>query len=222
MSLSVKMSGENVADLSVATGKNDTEMGSHCQPRNLLIGASKTFTDFSEDLPSAGSTVCPSGAYVRKHNPWLDFSNVPSTSNQPFPTNFTTLPTISFVIPNLNGDMHDGTISQADTWLQNNLGAYIQFVKTNNSLLIMTWDEDDGTNSNHIPTILFGGRSNNALVAVSAVCQSRGHSVRVAAASGFHGEVDYCLSHAGFVECAMITSFHDLALMRSNHFRKAV
>jgi hypothetical protein len=33
MSLSVKMSGENVADLSVAAGKNDTEMGSHCQPR---------------------------------------------------------------------------------------------------------------------------------------------------------------------------------------------
>ena len=29
MSLSVKMSGENVADLSIATGKNDTETGSH-------------------------------------------------------------------------------------------------------------------------------------------------------------------------------------------------
>jgi hypothetical protein len=29
MSLSVKMSGENVADPSVATGKNDTEVGSH-------------------------------------------------------------------------------------------------------------------------------------------------------------------------------------------------
>jgi hypothetical protein len=29
MSLSVKMSGDNVADLSVATGKNDTEVGSH-------------------------------------------------------------------------------------------------------------------------------------------------------------------------------------------------
>jgi hypothetical protein len=29
MSLSVKMSGENVVDLFVATGKNDTEMGSH-------------------------------------------------------------------------------------------------------------------------------------------------------------------------------------------------
>src|SRR6267142_2557362 len=78
---------------------------------NLLIGASKTFTGFSEDLPSAGSTVCTSGAYARNHNPWVDFSNVPSASNQPFtsfPTNFTTLPTISFVIPNLNDDMHDG------------------------------------------------------------------------------------------------------------------
>jgi acid phosphatase len=40
--------------------------------------------------------------------------------------------------------------------LQNNLGAYIQFVKTNNSLLIVTRDEDDGTSSNHIPTIFFG------------------------------------------------------------------
>jgi acid phosphatase len=78
----------------------------------------------------------------------VDFSNVSSASSQPFtsfPTNFTTLLTISFVIPNLNDDMHDGTISQADTWLQNNLGAYVQFVKTNNSLLIVTWDEDDGT-----------------------------------------------------------------------------
>ncbi len=72
---------------------------------------------------------------------------MPGASNQPFtsfPTNFITLPTISFVIPNPNNDMHDGTISQA-ALLQNNLGAYIQFVKTNNSLLIVTWDEDDGT-----------------------------------------------------------------------------
>jgi acid phosphatase len=97
---------------------------------NLLIGASKTFTGFSEDLSSAGSTVCTSGAYLHKHNPWVDFSNVSSASSQPFtsfPTNFTTLLTISFVIPNLNDDMHDGTISQADTWLQNNLGAYIPY-----------------------------------------------------------------------------------------------
>src|SRR5215813_13786392 len=48
---------------------------------SLLIGAGKTFTGFSEGLPSAGSTACASGAYVRKHNPWVNFSNVPSASN---------------------------------------------------------------------------------------------------------------------------------------------
>jgi hypothetical protein len=43
MSLSVKMSGENVADLSVATGKNDTEMGSHACG---LSGAELSCTEY--------------------------------------------------------------------------------------------------------------------------------------------------------------------------------
>src|SRR5262252_7314729 len=124
-----------------------------------VIAAGKTFIGFSENLPSAGSTVCTSGAYARKHNPWVNFSNVPTASNQPFtsfPTDFTTLPTISFVIPNLNDDMHDGTIAQGDTWLKNHIDPYVQFAKTHNSLLIVTWDEDDSSASNHIPTIFFG------------------------------------------------------------------
>lgn len=124
-----------------------------------LIAAGKTFTGFSEDLPSVGSTVCTSGAYARKHNPWVNFSNVPASSNQPFtsfPTNFTTLPVISVVVPNLNDDMHDGTIQQADTWLQTHIDPYLQFAKTNNSLLIVTWDEDDSTMGNQIPTIFIG------------------------------------------------------------------
>ena len=123
------------------------------------IAAGKTFLGFSEDLPAAGSTVCTSGAYARKHNPWVDFSNVPTSSNLPFtsfPTDFTTLPTISIVVPNLNDDMHAGTIQQADTWLQTHIDPYVQFAKTHNSLLIVTWDEDDGTQSNQIPTIFFG------------------------------------------------------------------
>lgn len=124
-----------------------------------VIGAGKTFTGFSEDLPSAGSSICTSGAYARKHNPWSDFSNVPANSNQPFtsfPTDFTTLPVISFVVPNLNDDMHDGTIQQGDSWLQTHIDPYVQFAKTHNSLLIVTWDEDDSSMSNQIPTIFFG------------------------------------------------------------------
>ena len=59
---------------------------------------------------------------------------------------------LSFVIPNLKDDMHDGTITQADTWLNKNLSAYATWAQANNSLLIVTWDEDDYTESNQIPT----------------------------------------------------------------------
>jgi uncharacterized membrane protein len=52
--------------------------------------------------------------------------------------------------------MHDGTIAQGDTWLQQNMNAYIQFAQANNSLLIITWDEDDSSMTNQIPTIFLG------------------------------------------------------------------
>jgi uncharacterized membrane protein len=124
-----------------------------------LAAASQTFTGFSEDLPSAGSTVCTSGGYARKHAPWVNFTNVPTTSNQPFtsfPTDFTNLPTVSIVDPNLTDDMHDGTIAQGDTWLQQHIDSYVQFAQTHNSLLIVTFDEDDSASGNKIATIFVG------------------------------------------------------------------
>ena len=124
-----------------------------------LIAAKKTFTGYAEGLPSVGSQVCVSGEYARKHAPWIDFSNVPSGDNKPFtsfPTSFANLPTISWVVPNLLDDMHDGTIQQADSWLQTHLQAYVTWAKTNNSLLIITWDEDQGTTANRIATIFVG------------------------------------------------------------------
>lgn len=63
---------------------------------------------------------------------------------------------MSFVIPNLDDDMHDGTIAQGDSWLQNNLSSYATWAQQNNSLLVVTWDEDDYTESNQIPTIFVG------------------------------------------------------------------
>ncbi len=124
-----------------------------------LLAAGKTFTGYSEGLPKAGSQVCTSGEYARKHVPWTDFSKDKSSDNQPFtsfPSDFTKLPLVSFVIPNLLDDMHDGTIQQGDTWLQTNLSAYVNWAQTNNSLLIVTWDEDDGSENNQVPTIFVG------------------------------------------------------------------
>ena len=133
-----------------------------------LLAASKTFIGYSEDLPSVGYNGATSANYARKHNPWVNWqggvtNGIPSISNQPFtsfPTDYNLLPNVSFVIPNQNNDMHNGTdptrIATADTWVQTNLNAYIQWAKSHNSLLIITFDEDDNSSSQRILTMLIG------------------------------------------------------------------
>lgn len=123
-----------------------------------LIAANLTFIGYSEDLPAV-ATLCTSGLYARKHNPWVNFSNVPAESNQAFtafPTDFSTLPTLAFVVPNLCNDTHDCSIATGDTWLSVNIDAYAQWAKGHNSLLVLTWDEDDRSQSNQIPTLFVG------------------------------------------------------------------
>ena len=126
-----------------------------------LLAAGYTFAGFSEDLPAVGSPACSAGKYARKHSPWVNFTNVPPSSSVPFSqfnarSDYASLPTVSFVIPNLDNDMHDGTISQADTWLATNLTSYANWAVANNSLLVLTWDEDDDGPDNHIPTVIYG------------------------------------------------------------------
>ncbi|WP_405087076.1 alkaline phosphatase family protein [Microbispora sp. NBC_01389] len=124
-----------------------------------LIAAGRSWASYNETLPSQGSTTCSSGKYARKHNPWFGFSNVPTSTAYTFaqfPTDFTKLPAVSFVVPNLCSDMHDCSVSTGDTWLKNNLGAYATWAKTHNSLLVVTFDEDDRLSGNRIATVLYG------------------------------------------------------------------
>src|ERR1041385_6526941 len=126
-----------------------------------LIAAGFSFAGYSEGLPQKGSEACSYGAYARKHAPWTNFTDLPARTNLPF-TKYAKdfdnlrLPTVSWIIPNLNDDMHDGTIAQGDTWLKNNLASYVDWAQSHNSLLIVTWDEDDGSQQNHIATIFMG------------------------------------------------------------------
>ncbi|MGW7686628.1 alkaline phosphatase family protein [Kribbella sp. NPDC054772] len=131
---------------------------------NQLISAGKTFKGYSESMPSDGYTGCSSGTYRRKHNGWVNFSNVPSSSNLmyadfPSSANYAGLPTVSFVSPNMCNDMHDCSVGTGDTWLKNNLNAYATWAKTHNSLLIITFDEDNGGSSNHIFTAFVGAHT---------------------------------------------------------------
>ncbi len=136
-----------------------------------LAAAGLSFATYSEGLPAAGSRVSRSGRYVRKHNPCASFTNVADSANQPwtsFPTDFTLLPTVSFVIPDLDHDMHDGSVRDADAWLEANLDAYARWAEAHHSLLVVTFDEPGGSDapeSTPIATILVGASVRRTVVA---------------------------------------------------------
>jgi hypothetical protein len=125
-----------------------------------LIAAHKTFTGYAQNLPRQGGSVCSSGMYARKHVPWVNFSNVPASATKPFSSfpagDYGKLPAVSFVIPNMCDDMHSCSVATGDGWLQRNLGGYATWAGRHNSLLIVTWDENDGSTGNKVPTIFVG------------------------------------------------------------------
>ena len=160
-----------------------------------LIKQGLSFIGYAEDLPtppsgSSWNSICKKGYYALKHCPWIYFKDIPASSSLDFtrfpsdPTGFASLPTVSFVIPNLIHDMHSlplgfkafshsipQEVTNGDVWLKSNLDAYVQWAKIHNSLLIVTWDEDSlrykypencaqAINTqppqNHIVTILVG------------------------------------------------------------------
>jgi acid phosphatase len=89
----------------------------------------------------------------------VNFDNVPESSNRPlrdFPSNYHKLPTVAFVVPGLCHDMHDCPKAEADTWLRDTLGDYVGWAKRHNSLLVLTFDEDNRTGDNRIPTVVVG------------------------------------------------------------------
>jgi acid phosphatase len=117
-----------------------------------------SFKSYAESMPEPGYEGCIYGAYMRKHNPVANWKEL-AALNQPFsafPTNYAQLPTVAFVVPDQRNDMHDGSIAQGDTWLKQNIEDYAQWAMTHNSLLIVTWDEDSGSEGNRIATLFVG------------------------------------------------------------------
>lgn len=154
--------------LALFAGITDTN-GDGCPPRGIdpnapnlateLRAAQRSFVGYAEDLPQAGSRVCWSGQYARKHVPWADFQNVLAAENQPLsalPAAYEKLPTVSFIIPNLLNDMHSASIARGDAWLRSNVGPIVDWAMQHDTLVIVTWDESDDAIDNHIPTLFAG------------------------------------------------------------------
>ena len=124
-----------------------------------LLTAGKTWKSYAESLPSVGYIGGDQGSYLRRHNPFTYFQTVQNSSSQlnnlvPF-TEFAAdlqnnaLPNFSFIVPNALDDAHDGTLNQADTWLQKNIGPLIANPVFQNSLLVIVFDEAETTDTTH-------------------------------------------------------------------------
>jgi phosphatidylinositol-3-phosphatase len=136
-----------------------------------LVKAGKSWKAYFESLPSAGYLGSDSGGYLRQHNPFADLSDIQQSSAQaanmvPF-TQFATdlannaLPQYSFIVPNANDDAHDGTLAQADSWLQSNIAPLLaSSAFQSGGLLIVTFDEGDipdvENGGGHVATVIIG------------------------------------------------------------------
>jgi phospholipase C len=104
------------------------------------------------------------GRYAAKHNPFVYFADIngwdgttfqPSARCNQHVVDYTeldtdiaanALPRYVFITPNLDNDMHDGSIQQGDQWLQTEVGKILATDAFNNGgVLFLLWDEGGGS-----------------------------------------------------------------------------
>jgi phosphatidylinositol-3-phosphatase len=137
------------------------DLGSTPSLGSQLLASGHTVAAYSQGLPQAGSLACSSGSYARKHNPLADFgATAGADHNLPFsafPSDYSTLPSVALVVPDLDHDAHDGSLATADDWLRSELGGYATWAASHDSLLIVTFDEQESDKpANRILTVFSG------------------------------------------------------------------
>lgn len=139
-----------------------------------------------ESMPSACYTGVSAGDYARKHDPFMDFTDVAQAADcsrvvRPYPggggiaaaLDEAGAPDFAWVTPNLSDDMHDGTIQAADTWLRDNLTPVLDSAWfADRGTVIVTMDENDGQGGHGCCADPGGGQIPE--VVISAASRGRG------------------------------------------------
>jgi hypothetical protein len=132
-----------------------------------------TWKVYAQGLPSIGWMGGDSGAYTARHNPakwYSDVINDPSMQKNIVPFGQLALdiatghlPNYSLIIPDVNNDAHNGTLGQADGFLQSSVAPLLMnhpaFQAGGDGLMIVTFDECDGAVGacpQHIYTAVIG------------------------------------------------------------------
>lgn len=154
---------------------NDTVSCEHSQDNVVreLLRRGYNWRAYQENLPSAGYQGLYYGTtniYYRRHNPLIDFTDVcpgtgQDTNSVPFTqmaTDFAQGNTVNYawITPAGLDDAHDGTLAQADAWLQQNVPAILarpEFGPGGDGVLFIVWDESDlGTDNRCSATVADG------------------------------------------------------------------
>ena len=124
---------------------------------------------YEESMPSA-CYLTTSGSYAPKHNPMTYFDDIRTNSTRckahdvPFTALSTdlgsasTTPNFALITPNQCNDMHSCSISTGDNWLKSHVPTLIKSpaCASYGCLIIVTWDEDDGSSGNKVLAIFAG------------------------------------------------------------------
>jgi len=111
-----------------------------------------------ESMPS-NCLLTNSGQYAVRHNPAAYYTNIRTECGSldvPLGTTPDLSARFTFVTPNLCNDTHDCSVQTGDTWLQGFLAKVFgspQY-QGGRTAVFVTWDEDDSSMSNQIPTIV--------------------------------------------------------------------
>lgn len=135
---------------------------------DLLEKSGLSWKGYMENYPGHCFTGATSGRYVRKHNPFISYTNIAQNSArcaniqdyEAFKRDATSgnLPNYAILSPNLSDDGHDTGATFASNWLQQNFDGLFNdegFMK--DTLVVVTFDESGKSAGNHIYTVLLGG-----------------------------------------------------------------
>jgi hypothetical protein len=120
------------------------------------LGARWRAVDESMPRPCA---LANSGRYAVRHNPAVYYSGVRggcATQDVPLRGVSGLTAPFTFVTPNLCDDMHSCPVRDGDRWLAGWLPGLLRTpeYRSGSTVVFITWDEDDGSAHQHIPTLV--------------------------------------------------------------------
>lgn len=134
-----------------------------------LTSAGVTWRAYMEGLGDGGCLNSPV-PYDPGHNPFAFYGGACPSNVVPF-TSFAgdlagNTPRFSWITPDMCHDTHDCPVATGDDWLRQTVGQITQSSAwKNDGVLFITWDEDDGSASNQVLTLVvapgLGHRASN-------------------------------------------------------------